>query len=113
MEYFTTLSDDDLAICCIGTYVRAGRRSPFPARKRYILLEGAGSSSRTGISFNAHTRAGIDQIMRRPNVSLDDELLPTFRSATFTVLADNFVARGISFKVLLVRSQASTWRDHA
>ncbi|XP_034581081.2 probable pectinesterase 66 [Setaria viridis] len=37
--------------------------------------------------------------MRRPNVGVDEHS-PTMRSATFTVLADNFVARDISFKVL-------------
>ncbi|RLN34379.1 hypothetical protein C2845_PM03G14770 [Panicum miliaceum] len=83
----------------IKIHVNAGsyrEKVTIPARKRYILLEGAGSS-RTDISFNANAHAGIDQIMRRPNVSVD-ELSPTFRSATFTVLADNFVARDISFK---------------
>ncbi|KAK3127898.1 hypothetical protein QOZ80_7AG0579860 [Eleusine coracana subsp. coracana] len=67
-----------------------------PARKRYILLEGAGSAV-TDVSFDAHAHAGIDHIMRRRrrNVSSNS---PTFRSATFTVLADNFVARHIAFK---------------
>ncbi|PAN14311.2 hypothetical protein PAHAL_2G471100 [Panicum hallii] len=83
----------------IKIHVNAGsywEKVTIPPKKRYILLEGAGSS-RTDISFNANAHAGIDQIMRRPNVSVD-ELSPTFRSATFTVLADNFVARDISFK---------------
>lgn len=68
-----------------------------PKQKRYILLEGDGSST-TVISFDAHAYAGIDDIMGRPNVTADDSS-PTFLSATFTVLADNFVARGIAFKV--------------
>ncbi|GJN33294.1 hypothetical protein PR202_gb21876 [Eleusine coracana subsp. coracana] len=67
-----------------------------PSRKRYILLEGAGSSV-TDISFDAHAHAGIDHIMRRRRRNVSDNS-PTFRSATFTVLADNFVARHIAFK---------------
>ncbi|CAN6185400.1 unnamed protein product [Urochloa humidicola] len=77
--------------------VRACREKvTIPQSKGYILLEGDGSS-RTDISFDASARAGIDQIMRQPKVGVDQQS-PTFRSATFTVLADNFVARGISFK---------------
>jgi pectin methylesterase-like acyl-CoA thioesterase len=72
-----------------------------PKQKGYILLEGEGDgSSATDISFDAHAHAGIDDIMGRPNVTVDEQS-PTFQSATFTVLADNFVARGIAFKVIL------------
>jgi len=73
-----------------------------PKQKGYILLEGDGSST-TDISFDAHAHAGIDDIMGRPNVTVDEQS-PTFQSATFTVLADNFVARGIAFKVFFLPS---------
>ncbi|KAF8668959.1 hypothetical protein HU200_052170 [Digitaria exilis] len=83
----------------VKVHVNAGsywEKVTIPKQKDNILLEGDGSSS-TDISFNAHAHAGIDQIMRHPNAELD-EYSPTFLSATFTVLADNFVARDISFK---------------
>ncbi|KAL6841861.1 hypothetical protein ACP4OV_028373 [Aristida adscensionis] len=64
-----------------------------PAEKGFILLEGDGSSA-TDISFDAHAHAGDDDIMRRRNITAS----PTLRSATFTVLAGDFVARNIAFK---------------
>ncbi|TVU37470.1 hypothetical protein EJB05_10786, partial [Eragrostis curvula] len=81
----------------VRIYVKSGsywEKVTIPSWKRYILLEGDGPSA-TDISFDAHAHGGIDQIMRRRNVSGNS---PTFRSATFTVLADNFVARNIAFK---------------
>ncbi|TVU37468.1 hypothetical protein EJB05_10784, partial [Eragrostis curvula] len=82
----------------IRIHVKSGsywEKVTIPSRKRCILLEGDGLST-TDISFDAHAHGSIDQIMRSRNVSSNS---PTFRSATFTVLADNFVARNIAFKV--------------
>uniref|UniRef100_J3MNM2 Pectinesterase n=1 Tax=Oryza brachyantha TaxID=4533 RepID=J3MNM2_ORYBR len=69
-----------------------------PTHKHYILLEGDGCW-KTAISFAAHAHAGIDHIMRRRHRRRNVTTSPTFRSATFTVLADYFVARNIAFKV--------------
>ncbi|CAL5085138.1 unnamed protein product [Urochloa decumbens] len=83
----------------IKIHVNAGsywEKVTIPQSKGYILLEGDGSST-TDISFDATAHAGIDQIMRQPKVGVARQS-PTFRSATFTALADNFVARDISFK---------------
>ncbi|TVU37471.1 hypothetical protein EJB05_10787, partial [Eragrostis curvula] len=92
----------------IRIHVKSGsywEKVTIPSRKHYILLEGDGSSA-TDISFDAHADGGIDQILRRRNVSRNS---PTFRSATFTVLADNFVARNIAFKN--VGSNSPTFRS--
>lgn len=64
-----------------------------PRRKGYILLEGDGNT-KTDITFDAHAHAGIDQLVSLKNVSSSS----TFHTATFTVLADNFVAKNIAFK---------------
>ncbi|XP_062186770.1 probable pectinesterase 66 [Phragmites australis] len=81
----------------IRIHVMAGsywEKVAIPPRKCYILLEGDGAST-TDISFDAHAHAGIDQLVPRHSNVSDS---PTFLSATFTVLADNFVARNIAFK---------------
>jgi len=86
--------------------MRCREKVSIPKQKGYILLEGDGSST-TDISFDAHAHAGIDDIMGRPNVTADEQS-PTFQSATFTVHADSFVARGIAFKVILRSSSSSS-----
>ena len=64
-----------------------------PSRKGFILLQGD-SPWNTEINFDAHAAydaaSGIDQ-----NIT---DYSSTYNSATFTVQADNFVARGISFR---------------
>jgi hypothetical protein len=85
-------------VCCWFARTRTCREKvTIASRKRYVLLEGDGPLV-TDISFDAHAHAGIGEMMshRRRNVSGHS---PTFRSATFTVLADNFVARNIAFMV--------------
>ena len=64
-----------------------------PSRKGFILIQGD-SPRNTEIIFDAHAAydaaSGIDQ-----NIT---DYSSTYNSATFTVQADNFVARGISFR---------------
>ncbi|XP_006658052.3 probable pectinesterase 66 [Oryza brachyantha] len=83
----------------IRIHVKAGsykEKVTIPSEKPYILLEGDGSRN-TDITFDAHAHTGIDELVTgggSGNVSNS----PTFYSATFIVLADNFVARNIAFK---------------
>ncbi|KAI5008720.1 probable pectinesterase 66 [Hordeum vulgare subsp. vulgare] len=75
----------------VRIHVRAGsytEKVTIPAEKGYILLEGDGSWN-TDINFNDYAGANV---RRRRYTS------PTYQSATFTVLADNFVAQNIAFK---------------
>ncbi|CAM0907109.1 unnamed protein product [Alopecurus aequalis] len=74
----------------VRIYVKQGsyrEKVTIPSRKGFILLEGDGVWS-TEISFDAHAAY---------NANITD-YSSTYNSATFTVQADNFVARGISFK---------------
>ncbi|XP_020086731.1 probable pectinesterase 29 [Ananas comosus] len=65
-----------------------------PASKPYILLQGNGMGS-TVIDWNGHS----DNSSPPSNGSIAAfPLASTFDSATFTVLAENFVARDITFK---------------
>ncbi|KAI5008492.1 hypothetical protein ZWY2020_009540 [Hordeum vulgare] len=72
------------------------------SQKGFILLEGDGSSS-TDINFDLHADVseapGITPITGHQRANLTDtEISPTYKSATFTVHSDNFVARNIAFK---------------
>ncbi|CAM0907108.1 unnamed protein product [Alopecurus aequalis] len=86
----------------IRIHVKSGsyrEKVTIPKKKRFILLEGDGSGN-TDINFNDHAHGDIDDLMR-PGGSVGDNgrnWSPTAESATFTVLADDFVARNISFK---------------
>uniref|UniRef100_A0ACD5UKI2 Uncharacterized protein n=1 Tax=Avena sativa TaxID=4498 RepID=A0ACD5UKI2_AVESA len=65
-----------------------------PKKKNFILLQGDGSWN-TDINFADHAHADVDDLMRNSG-----NWPPTAESATFTVLADDFVARNISFRNL-------------
>jgi pectinesterase len=65
-----------------------------PKLKGFILLEGDGSWN-TDINFDDHAHADMNDLMRDGG---GRNWSPTALSATFTVLADNFVARNIAFK---------------
>uniref|UniRef100_A0ACD5YSN9 Uncharacterized protein n=1 Tax=Avena sativa TaxID=4498 RepID=A0ACD5YSN9_AVESA len=65
-----------------------------PSRKGFILLEGEGPWV-TDINFDAHAYDAPDIAHQIDNVG---DYSSTYRSATFTVQADNFVARNIAFK---------------
>ncbi|TVU37451.1 hypothetical protein EJB05_10767 [Eragrostis curvula] len=91
----------------IRIHVTAGEyreKVNIPKSKSYILLEGEGSWT-TQISFDDHAYPSIKEIMSRGDAGInamvngDAEVSTTFRSATFTVLADIFVARNIAFKI--------------
>ncbi|KAF8679076.1 hypothetical protein HU200_045833 [Digitaria exilis] len=73
-----------------------GKRSPFQSRKAISYWKGTARRRRTSASTPTRTPAST-RLCAAPNAELD-EYSPTFLSATFTVLADNFVARDISFK---------------
>ena len=66
-----------------------------PKTKSFILLEGDGSSN-TDITFSDHAHNDIQDLMRLGGNA--NTWSPTAQSATFTVLADDFVARNISFR---------------
>uniref|UniRef100_A0A8R7PB65 pectinesterase n=2 Tax=Triticum urartu TaxID=4572 RepID=A0A8R7PB65_TRIUA len=75
----------------VRIHVRAGSYTEkviIPEEKGFILLEGDGSSN-TDINFNDYAGA---------HVRSRGETSPTYQSATFTVLADDFIARNIAFK---------------
>ncbi|GJN33295.1 hypothetical protein PR202_gb21877 [Eleusine coracana subsp. coracana] len=90
----------------IRIHVAAGdywEKVSIPRSKNYILLEGDGFWT-TQIGFNDHAHPGVQEIMSRGDAGIAEmvnrsaEVSPTFRSATFSVFADNFVARHIAFK---------------
>ncbi|KAL6841859.1 hypothetical protein ACP4OV_028371 [Aristida adscensionis] len=83
----------------IRIYVKEGdywEKVTIPQHKRFILLEGE-TYWTTKISFNAHAHPSVEDIMSRGGGD-GGTVSATFSSATFTVLADDFVARNISFK---------------
>jgi hypothetical protein len=77
----------------VRIHVRQGsywEKVTIPSQKGFIFLEGDGSWT-TDISFNVHAYDA-------PN-NVTDDYSSTYNSATFTVQADNFIARNIAFKV--------------
>ncbi|XP_044335522.1 probable pectinesterase 66 [Triticum aestivum] len=88
----------------VRIYVKQGsyrEKVTIPSQKGFILLQGDGSFN-TDINFDGHgygtDAPGIAAITGRHRRNLTD-ISPTYTSATFTVHADNFVARNIAFKV--------------
>ncbi|KAF7006935.1 hypothetical protein CFC21_021918 [Triticum aestivum] len=78
----------------VRIHVRAGRyreKVTIPKEKGYILLEGEGHSS-TEIYFNDHAHGSTDGLMRR-----GADVMQTYETATFSVYANDFVARDIAF----------------
>ncbi|XP_073364143.1 probable pectinesterase 66 [Aegilops tauschii subsp. strangulata] len=87
----------------VRIYVKQGsyrEKVTIPSQKGFILLQGDGSFN-TDINFDGHgygtDAPGIAAITGRHRRNLTD-ISPTYTSATFTVHADNFVARNIAFK---------------
>uniref|UniRef100_A0ACD5YYL8 Uncharacterized protein n=1 Tax=Avena sativa TaxID=4498 RepID=A0ACD5YYL8_AVESA len=83
----------------IRIHVKSGsyrEKVKIPKKKNFILLQGDGSWN-TDINFDDHAHADVDDLMRNVNGL---SWSPTAESATFTVLADDFVARNISFRNL-------------
>ncbi|KAL6657470.1 hypothetical protein ACP70R_005250 [Stipagrostis hirtigluma subsp. patula] len=91
----------------VRIHVKAGEyreKVTIPRSKEFILLEGEGYWT-TQISFDGHAHPSVAEIMSRGGAAVDKmvsggdgDASTTFSSATFTVLADNFMARDIAFK---------------
>ncbi|KAM0836176.1 hypothetical protein ACQ4PT_062479 [Festuca glaucescens] len=82
----------------IRIHVKSGsyrEKVTIPKEKGFILLEGDGSWN-TDINYDDHAHGDINDLMRNGGGS--GNWSPTAESATFTVLADNFVARNMAFK---------------
>ncbi|KAM3371754.1 hypothetical protein ACQJBY_018919 [Aegilops geniculata] len=78
----------------VRIHVRAGRyreKVTIPKAKGYILLEGEGHS-RTEIYFDDHAHNSTAGLMRR-----GADVMQTYETATFSVHANDFVARDIAF----------------
>ncbi|KAL5196856.1 hypothetical protein ABZP36_000368 [Zizania latifolia] len=86
----------------IRIHVKAGtyrEKVIIPKEKSYILLQGDGSWN-TEITSNGHALSGISILS---GSSIDEHFKmdghsATFNTSTFIVLADDFIARGISFR---------------
>uniref|UniRef100_A0A0D3GUF5 pectinesterase n=1 Tax=Oryza barthii TaxID=65489 RepID=A0A0D3GUF5_9ORYZ len=82
----------------IKIHVNAGsykEKVTIPSQKQFIVLEGDGSWN-TEITFAGHAHASIDELLNHGYSDVGGSA--TFHSSTFIVLADNFVARSISFR---------------
>ncbi|KAF2924248.1 probable pectinesterase 66 [Oryza sativa Japonica Group] len=82
----------------IKIHVNAGsyeEKVTIPSQKQFIVLEGDGSWN-TEITFAGHAHASIDELLNHGYSDVGGSA--TFDSSTFIVLADNFVARSISFR---------------
>ncbi|XP_044964587.1 probable pectinesterase 66 isoform X2 [Hordeum vulgare subsp. vulgare] len=87
----------------VRIYVKQGsyrEKVTIPSQKGFILLQGDGSF-KTDINLDGHgdgtDAPGMAPITGRHDRNLTN-ISPTYTSATFTVHADNFVARNIAFK---------------
>uniref|UniRef100_A0A0D9X2C2 Pectinesterase n=1 Tax=Leersia perrieri TaxID=77586 RepID=A0A0D9X2C2_9ORYZ len=102
----------------IRIHVKAGiykEKITIPRGKPFILLEGDGSWN-TQLAFDSHAHSTVKRTIKdlfgsSGNVTTS----PTFESATFIVLADNFIARNIAFKAVaaLVGGNKSAFYDCA
>ena len=81
---------------CVCVRMDCREKVTIPSQKQFIVLEGDGSGN-TEITFAGHAHASIDELLNHGYSDVGGSA--TFDSSTFIVLADNFLARSISFRV--------------